>query len=424
MSYIHIFSAFTDYVESIVSQGGYAFLFITTTLEGIPVFGALIPGHVAIVFSGFLVRIEVLNLWWVLGLAAVGAIIGDYIGFKIGRTYGLGFIDRVRPYFFITDAHIEKTSALLHKHTGKAMIIGRFNPVTRALMPFLVGASPAPVRKFWIFNIIGGISWTIISVFVGYMFGAGFHAAAGHIGKFAVLAIIAGFIIAWGYRFVNLRFHIFKKYELFVLILNIISLYVLAKTVQDAWAPTSAMATFDVTVNSFMYALSRTHEWLSTLALWVTTIGGATAMMVLGSITSIYLCIRRKWRSAIIMIMAVGSTAFFLGLIKEFFMRVRPDNALITLISDPSFPSAHAGLSAAFFTIVAYLAARHIHSWVYRELVIVGCALAAIAIGLTRVVLNVHWASDVIAGWALGVFLASASILLVRYVGVLVVRKG
>lgn len=423
MSYIHIFSAFTDYVESIVSQGGYAFLFITTTLEGIPVFGALIPGHVAIVFSGFLARIEVLNIWWVLGLAASGAIIGDYIGFKIGRRYGLGFIDRVRPYFFITDAHIEKTNALLHKHTGKAMIIGRFSPVTRALMPFLVGASPAHVGRFWVFNIIGGISWAVISVLVGYVFGAGYHVATGYVGKFAVFAIVAGLIIAWGYRFVNMRFHIFKKYELFMLLLNIISLYVLAKTVQDAWAPTSSMALFDVAVNGFMDTLNHAHYWVRTGALWITNIGGTMVMVVLGFAIGAILAIRKRWRSAAIMILAVGSTGFFIGLIKEFFMRARPDNALITMIGDPSFPSGHAGLSAAFFTIAAYLLARKIHSWVYREIVIVACALAAIAIGLTRIVLNVHWASDVIAGWALGVFLATASILFVRYVGALIVRK-
>jgi undecaprenyl-diphosphatase len=80
-------------------------------------------------------------------------------------------------------------------------------------------------------------------------------------------------------------------------------------------------------------------------------------------------------------------------------------------------------MAAAFFVVLAYFLAPKIHSWIKREIMIVACALAVIAIGLSRLVLNVHWTSDVVAGWALGVFMATGSILLVRYVGVLLVKK-
>ena len=72
---------------------------------------------------------------------------------------------------------------------------------------------------------------------------------------------------------------------------------------------------------------------------------------------------------------------------------------------------------------VAYLLAPRIQSQVKRELLIVACVLTTIAIGLSRIVLNVHWASDVIAGWALGVFCATAAVLLVRYVGALILAR-
>jgi undecaprenyl-diphosphatase len=80
-------------------------------------------------------------------------------------------------------------------------------------------------------------------------------------------------------------------------------------------------------------------------------------------------------------------------------------------------------MAAAFFIILAYLLAPKIHSWIKRELMIVICVLVVIAIGLSRIILNVHWFSDVIGGWSLGIFFATASILLVRYVGVLVIKK-
>ena len=237
MEYIPLFSAFTAQVEAIITQSGYAFIFLATALEGIPLIGMIVPGHVAIIVGGFLAKIGILNLYWVLALAIIGAIVGDYIGFNIGRKYGMSFIDRLRPYFFIRDSHIEKAKKLLDKHTGKAMIIGRFSPVTRALMPFLVGTNNTPAGRFWLFNIIGGISWALVSVFIGYAFGSGYHAAAGYLGKFSVFVVIVAIIIIWGYRFVNIRFHIFKKYELFVLILNLLSLYTLTRAIQDAWAP-------------------------------------------------------------------------------------------------------------------------------------------------------------------------------------------
>lgn len=419
MNYIHLFSAFTSHIESIVSHGGYATLFIFTLLEGIPLIGMAIPGHIAIIMSGFLAKIGIFNIYWVLGLAILGAILGDYIGFLIGRRYGISFIDRLRTYFFITDNHIDKAQKLLNKHTGKAMIIGRFSPVTRALMPFLVGTSKTPSSRFWIFNIIGAISWVVLSVFIGYVFGTGYDVASGYIGKFTVFAVISAIMIIWGYRFVNIRFHIFKRYELFVLILNLISLYVLAKTIQDAWSPQSFMANFDVYVNVFMNTFNHAHTTIAILAQWVTNIGGTAMTTGLGIIVAVWFAVRKKWRSSSIMFLALGATGFSLGVLKEFFLRARPDNALIAIANDPSFPSGHAGMAAAFFVIAAYLLVRRIHSVIIRELVIVVCVLATFAIGLSRVVLNVHWVSDVVAGWSLGIFFATASILLVRYVSVL-----
>ncbi len=424
MNYIHLFSAFTSHLETIVTHGGYAFLLLTMILEGIPLVGIAVPGHVTIIIGGFLAKIGILNLYWVLGISIVGAIIGDYIGFFVGRKYGLTFIDRLRPYFFITDKHIEKAQELLAKHTGKSMIIGRFSPITRPLMPFLVGASKTPSSRFWLFNTIGGVSWVVSSVLLGYAFGAGYHVVAGYIGKVAVVSIIAAVIIIWGYRFVNMRFHIFKKYELFVLILNLIAMYALAKTIQDAWSPRSFMMNFDVYVNVLMNTFNHAHLFLTKIAYWVTTIGGTAVTTGLGVIIAVWFAVRKKWRSSAIIFLAIGSTGFSLGVLKEFFMRARPDNALIQVVNDPSFPSSHAGMAAAFFVIVAYLLVRRINSIVVRELVIVGCVLATFAIGLSRVVLNVHWVSDVVAGWSLGIFMATASILLVRYVSVLIVKKA
>jgi undecaprenyl-diphosphatase len=359
----------------------------------------------------------------VLAITIVAALIGDFIGFMLGRKYGMSLITRLRPYFFIKDSHIEKAKQMLDTHTGKAMFFGRFSPVTRALMPFLVGTGEISVGKFWAYNILSGVSWVVSSVLLGYVFGAGYHVVARYFGRFAVIAILIAIVIAWGYRFVNSRFHIFARYELITLGLNVVALIALAKTIQDAWAVKSFMASFDVVVNVFMDKINHLYPVLVTLATWMTNVGGTAVTTCLGVLFGIVLLFRKQWRLAFIFLLSMMTTAFALGILKEFFMRVRPDNALIIMVNDPSFPSGHAGMAAAFFVVLAYFLAPKIHSWVKRELMIIICVLIVFAIGLSRLILNVHWTSDVIAGWSLGVFMATGSILLVRYLGALVTRK-
>ena len=431
MSYLRFFSVLTDALVAFAVGGGYITLFFIMILEGVPLLGVLIPGHVAIIAAGFIAATGVFNIWVVIGVGVVGAMIGDYVSFSIGRRYGLSLVQRFRGRFFIRQSHIDKATRLVESHTGKALVIGRFNPVTRGIMPFLVGAGGGAPRAFWLFNAIGAILWVVCSVVLGYLLGLGYHSAAGTFGKLIVVATVAAVLIIWGYRFVNVRFHIFRRYELFALSLNVLSLYVLAKMVQDAFAAPSFMAGFDVWASSLVVDPGSGAPIVATalayLAYGVSTVGSTAVVSVLTVLGGILLAYLRKWRSAAILLLSVGSTAFLVGWMKDFFMRSRPDSfvlpGLTGLASDPSFPSGHAAFASAFFLIMAYLLAPQLRTWVRRELFVTFCVIAAIAVGLSRIILNVHWASDVIAGWALGIFCATASILFVRYLGELFMGK-
>ena len=435
----YIFSGIVNNIESIISHGGYTLLFIFTILEGLPVLGMVVPGHIAIIAGGFLARIGSLDLSFVITISLIGAIFGDYIGFYLGRKYGISFIDKVRKYFLITDLHIDKVRNLIDKHTGKAMIMGRFTPATRCLMPFIVGTMHTPVKRFWLFNIIGAVSWVVSSIMVGYIFGAGYHLAAGYFGKFSIIAVIVTLIIFWGYRFVNKNFHIFKRYELITLALNIISLWIFAVIIEKLSDQAFKLG-FDVWVSGFMCTLvhpigaclgsitpesplSYSGTIIVNIAYWFTTIGSTAVMSSLGVFIGIWFITRKKWRSAAILLLSTFSTAFIILLLKHLFSISRPEFALQYIANDPSFPSGHAGMAAVFFTVIAYLSAPKIYSWIKRELMIVVCVLMIILIGLSRLVLNVHWASDVIAGWALGVFMATASILIIRYISSILIGK-
>ena len=167
---------------------------------------------------------------------------------------GIGDFDKVRKYLSIKVEHIDKAKAVIAAHTGKAIIIGRFNPFTRTLTPFLVGASGAHIRKFWLYDIVGCIAWAVSSVLIGYVFGAGYETAAGYFGKFALAAIVIALLIIWAYRFINSRWHIFVRYDIFTLMLTLVSLYATFETIQDAVGRHAPMVRIDVAISAWMAA--------------------------------------------------------------------------------------------------------------------------------------------------------------------------
>ncbi len=410
----HYISSLIEGLPQLLENEGYWILGMIVVLEGLPVIGSFFPGHVAIISAGFLVKIGVLNLAWVLTIAIIMTTVGDILGFLLGRKYGYSFLTRFGKYIFLTEVHIEKAKRIIDKHTGKAIVLGKFSPVTRALIPFIVGASGVHINKFWIFNIIGSALWVICSIAVGYIFGASYDVIAGSWGKIVFATVITTLLILWIYHLINTRFHVFKKYELFVLALNIISLWALAKTIQDSFSAHSFIANFDISVNYFLS--QKVPPILINLSYYISMIGGTGVMIVLGLIVGFAFFIHKKYRRSAIMILSVTSSSVAIVSMKEFFMRMRPENTL-EILNNASFPSGHAGLSAAFFVALVYVLAPRIKSWVRREVLIVLCVFAVMLIGLSRLILSAHWASDIVAGWSLGTFLATASILLVRFFG-------
>ncbi|MCX6715524.1 MAG: phosphatase PAP2 family protein [Candidatus Taylorbacteria bacterium] len=439
MEYLHFFSSLTDTLVSFAVGGGYIALFIILLFEGFPLVGIAIPGHVAVISAGFLVSTGVLNFFWVFIIALVGAVLGDYISFLLGRKFGWPLIERLRPFFFISESVITKARTFLSAHTGKALFFGRFNPVTRGLMPFFVGANRMSAKPFWIWNTIGAVVWVLSSVIIGYALGLGYHAASGWTSRALIIAIIAAILIVWGYRFVNVRFHIFRRYELFVLGLNLASLFMMFRMFEDAFSAEPFMAAFDLYVNITMNNfIAGSFGHISVLiASWISALGGTKMIIIFTIIGGIVLATHKKWRSVAILLLSMGSSVFLVGWIKYIILRIRPENfvtiqapPLIDVFFDhasnflePSFPSGHAALAAAFFVVVTYLAVPKIKSWVNRELLIVVTVLLTIAIGISRIVISAHWATDVVAGWSLGIFCATASILFIRYVGTLIAGK-
>ena len=178
---------------------GYPIVFLAALLEASPFFGILIPGQTIVMIGGFYAKLDVLNIYYVIVLSSLGAIIGDLIGYVLGRAYGYSFIRDYGKYFFFKKEYFKRTKELMNEHTGKTIIIGRFNSITRAFAPFVAGSSKVPCKKFLFYNIVGGISWGVFFSLVGYIFGKAYKIASRYIDGFLAAFFIAAVLAVYFY---------------------------------------------------------------------------------------------------------------------------------------------------------------------------------------------------------------------------------
>jgi membrane-associated protein len=173
---------------------GYFFVFLILFLESLPFLGAFIPGGtILLLLAGLLTRFGFFSLWKVLLVAFSASIAIDFFGYMCGRQVDRDFLHKYTKYLLVSRDTLERVGRIVHGHTGKSLILGRLNPVTRAIAPFLVGVENVKFYKFLIWNVIGGALWVTLFIFLGYLFGGSLAIA-----KVAELYILGGTILIAG----------------------------------------------------------------------------------------------------------------------------------------------------------------------------------------------------------------------------------
>ena len=160
-------------LQNALNNFGYAAvaLFIMIESSGIP-----FPGETMLLLASFYAAVShQLQIPVVIACAAFGAIIGDNIGYLIGRTGGRAFIVRYGKYVFIKPEHLALAEAYFAKHGNKTVFFGRFIALLRAWAAFLAGVNHMHWRTFLFYNAAGGIVWATIYGTLGYVAGRFFH---------------------------------------------------------------------------------------------------------------------------------------------------------------------------------------------------------------------------------------------------------
>ena len=186
------------FLTHLLATYGYGLVALVIALESA---GVPLPGETVLVSAAAYAGAEhTLAIELVIAAAAAGAIVGDNLGFWIGREAGPPLLARIGPYIGL-DARRQKLGQYLFlRHGGKIVFFGRFVAFLRAFAAILAGVNRLAPGRFFVFNAAGGVVWATIFGLGGYALGHEFHLIAGPFG----VAMFVAALIALG---LGLRFY-------------------------------------------------------------------------------------------------------------------------------------------------------------------------------------------------------------------------
>lgn len=173
MKFVDIVLHLNKHLDDLVRDYGvwtYAILFAIVFCETGLVVTPFLPGDSLLFAIGALAAGESLNLWAVLGLLTVAAILGDTINYHAGHFIGTHvFTEDAR---ILKKKHLDRTHEFFERYGGKTIVIARFVPIVRTFAPFVAGAGAMNYRHFIVYNIAGGVLWVGLITIAGYFFGS------------------------------------------------------------------------------------------------------------------------------------------------------------------------------------------------------------------------------------------------------------
>ena len=150
--------------------------------------GFFLPGDSLLITAGIFAAADVIPLRWLLLPVMLCAIVGDQIGYWIGRSAGAALYKREDSFFF-RRSHLQRAHDFYEKYGGRAVILARFVPIVRTFCPPVAGAACMPYGRYVMFDIFGGIFWVGAMILGGYSLGR----SVPNIGKYIhyVIAVVA-----------------------------------------------------------------------------------------------------------------------------------------------------------------------------------------------------------------------------------------
>lgn len=162
-----------QYIGQFIQEYGnfiYPILFIIIFCETGLVFLPFLPGDSLIFTAGTFAAIGKMNFWLLIIIIIMSAILGDTVNYEIGKHFGKKILNN-KKFKLIKDENLKKAEDLVKQYGGTAVLLARFMPIIRTIVPFVVGMGELHYPKFIKYNAIGGIVWVSLFLTMGYLFG-------------------------------------------------------------------------------------------------------------------------------------------------------------------------------------------------------------------------------------------------------------
>jgi membrane protein DedA with SNARE-associated domain len=178
-------------VNELVKSAGYPLLFVLVVCEssGLP-----IPGETALIAAAVLASQGKLQIGFVIALAAAAAIVGDNIGYVIGRKGGRWLLERPGAFFRQRQEVLRVGEPFFERHGPKAVFFGRFILGLRVWASWLAGATRMHWRSFALWNALGGITWAFGVGLIAYLLGSSAGNALEAFGIYGLVAVLVAIV--------------------------------------------------------------------------------------------------------------------------------------------------------------------------------------------------------------------------------------
>lgn len=165
-SLLHLFD-----LEALIRNVGYIGIAAIVFAESGLFFGFFLPGDSLLFAAGFLASQGYLDIWILIPLIVIAAILGDSVGYWFGKKVG-PMIFRKKDSFWFSQERVLDAQKFFDKHGGISLILARFFPFLRTFTPIIAGTAEMSYGKFLTYNIIGAIIWGVGVPLLGYFLGS------------------------------------------------------------------------------------------------------------------------------------------------------------------------------------------------------------------------------------------------------------
>ena len=182
-------------VSELIASYGYLAIFTVIALESA---GVPMPGETVLISSAvYAGSTGELSIVLIVAAAAAAAILGDNVGYWVGRRWGMPLLLRYGHLIALDHGRLKLGQYLFREHGGKIVFFGRFTAMLRAYAAVLAGVNKLDARRFMIFNGVGGVAWAAIMGFGAYLCGRSIEHVVGPVGLALLAVVIFGGLALW-----------------------------------------------------------------------------------------------------------------------------------------------------------------------------------------------------------------------------------